>query len=128
MHATPEANHEQSTAWNGPSGRAWVETQGLLDLMFAPFEDLLVQAVRHIAQCAHEQPAGVVGGQLAYEAAVDLQVIDIETLQEIKGTEAGPEIIERKAAAHFLHPPDDPLCPVDARPFPRFRDLVYHVR
>lgn len=40
-----EANHEQSTAWNGASGRAWVEIQGLLDHMFMPFEKLLQEEV-----------------------------------------------------------------------------------
>lgn len=45
MKPTPPANHEQSTAWNGASGKAWVETQALLDVMFAPFEDILVEAV-----------------------------------------------------------------------------------
>jgi hypothetical protein len=29
---------EQAELWNGPSGRAWVELQELLDGMFAPFE------------------------------------------------------------------------------------------
>ena len=31
--------------WNGPAGRAWVEAQELLDQVFKPFEDLLVEAV-----------------------------------------------------------------------------------
>jgi SAM-dependent methyltransferase len=37
---------EQATLWNGLAGRAWVETQDLLDRMFQPFEELLVEAVR----------------------------------------------------------------------------------
>ena len=37
-------NEEQAALWNGPAGRAWVEVQDLLDRMFAPFEDRLVQA------------------------------------------------------------------------------------
>jgi SAM-dependent methyltransferase len=36
---------EQATRWNGGAGRAWVETQELLDQVFKPFEDVLVQAV-----------------------------------------------------------------------------------
>jgi SAM-dependent methyltransferase len=36
---------EQAALWNGPSGRVWVESQGLLDDLFKPFEDLLVDAV-----------------------------------------------------------------------------------
>lgn len=38
-------NDEQSALWNGPSGRAWVETQALIDRMFEPLERLLVEAV-----------------------------------------------------------------------------------
>ncbi|MDI1434589.1 class I SAM-dependent methyltransferase [Polyangium sorediatum] len=36
---------EQSKLWNGPAGHAWVDEQALLDHMFQPFEDLLVEAV-----------------------------------------------------------------------------------
>ena len=42
------ANHtenEQRARWNGPSGRAWVETQQVLDEIFKPFEDLLAGRV-----------------------------------------------------------------------------------
>ncbi len=37
-------NHKM--LWNGAGGRAWVETQDLLNRLFQPFEDLLVDAVR----------------------------------------------------------------------------------
>ncbi len=36
----------QATLWNGTSGCAWVDEQPLLDGILAPFEDLLVDAVR----------------------------------------------------------------------------------
>jgi SAM-dependent methyltransferase len=36
---------EQTKLWNGSAGRAWVETQEVLDAMFKPLEDLLVEAV-----------------------------------------------------------------------------------
>jgi SAM-dependent methyltransferase len=36
-------NDEQARLWNGPSGRAWVENQELLDQIYQPFEDLLVE-------------------------------------------------------------------------------------
>ena len=45
MDATHQTYNEQATLWNGRAGRAWVETQGLLDQMFKPLEDLLVAAV-----------------------------------------------------------------------------------
>ncbi|MCA8292530.1 class I SAM-dependent methyltransferase [Burkholderia sp. AU30198] len=38
-------NDEQSALWNGPSGRAWVDTQAPIDRMFEPLEKLLVDAV-----------------------------------------------------------------------------------
>jgi len=45
MNVARQTGDEQAKLWNGPSGRAWVETQELLDSMFKPIEDLLVQAV-----------------------------------------------------------------------------------
>ncbi|MEO5926708.1 MAG: class I SAM-dependent methyltransferase [Bryobacteraceae bacterium] len=36
---------EQTTLWNGVAGRAWVDTQELLDRVFKPFETLLVNEV-----------------------------------------------------------------------------------
>ncbi|SOY39797.1 conserved hypothetical protein; putative methyltransferase [Cupriavidus taiwanensis] len=36
---------EQAALWNGASGQAWVEHQGLLDDMFRPLEEQLVQAI-----------------------------------------------------------------------------------
>jgi SAM-dependent methyltransferase len=37
-------NDEQSALWNGVSGRAWVEEQGLLDRLWQPMEELLAEA------------------------------------------------------------------------------------
>jgi SAM-dependent methyltransferase len=39
-------NDEQITLWNGTAGQAWVDEQALLDRVLAPFEELLVEAVR----------------------------------------------------------------------------------
>jgi SAM-dependent methyltransferase len=39
-------NDEQITLWNGTAGRAWVDEQALLDRVLAPFQELLVEAVR----------------------------------------------------------------------------------
>lgn len=36
---------EQSQLWNGTAGRAWVDTQDVLDRMFAPFAERLVAAI-----------------------------------------------------------------------------------
>jgi SAM-dependent methyltransferase len=45
MNATCRSNDEQAMLWNGSGGRAWVDAQNVLDQMFAPLEDLLVEAV-----------------------------------------------------------------------------------
>ncbi|HKE47410.1 MAG TPA: class I SAM-dependent methyltransferase [Rhodanobacteraceae bacterium] len=45
MNSAPQTNSEQAKMWNGVSGRAWVETQALLDEVLKPFEALLTAAV-----------------------------------------------------------------------------------
>jgi SAM-dependent methyltransferase len=45
MDVPRQTNDEQTTLWNGVAGRAWVDTQEVLDRMFRPLEDLLVDAV-----------------------------------------------------------------------------------
>jgi ubiquinone/menaquinone biosynthesis C-methylase UbiE len=45
MNVTRQTDDPQTKLWNGPAGHAWVEEQELLDSMFKPFEDLLVEAV-----------------------------------------------------------------------------------
>ncbi|WP_405875675.1 MULTISPECIES: class I SAM-dependent methyltransferase [unclassified Streptomyces] len=45
MDVTRRTDDEQAARWNGPGGNAWVELQPVLDAMFKPFEDLLVDAV-----------------------------------------------------------------------------------
>ena len=49
MDITPRPDNPQAALWNGHAGRAWVETQALLDDLFRPFEALLVEAVRSAA-------------------------------------------------------------------------------
>ena len=49
MNVVRQANGEQATMWNGVAGRAWVETQELLDRIFKPVEDLLVQRVSAVS-------------------------------------------------------------------------------
>jgi ubiquinone/menaquinone biosynthesis C-methylase UbiE len=46
MDVARQTDNNQTTLWNGPSGQAWVELQEVLDHMFRPFEELLVEAVR----------------------------------------------------------------------------------
>jgi len=46
MDVTHQTDNEQTALWNGRAGRAWVESQALLDQMFKPFEDLLAEVAR----------------------------------------------------------------------------------
>lgn len=39
------SDNKQVEFWNGDAGRAWVETQEVLDDMFKPFEEMLVEAI-----------------------------------------------------------------------------------
>ncbi|WP_030930800.1 class I SAM-dependent methyltransferase [Streptomyces sp. NRRL S-646] len=45
MDVTRRSDDDQAARWKGPGGNAWVELQAVLDEMFKPFEDLLVDAV-----------------------------------------------------------------------------------
>jgi SAM-dependent methyltransferase len=45
MDVTHRTDDEQTKLWNGRAGHAWVEAQELLDELYRPFEELLVQVV-----------------------------------------------------------------------------------
>ena len=45
MKTTHRTDVPQASIWKGSAGRAWVDSQALLDQMFKPFETLLVDAV-----------------------------------------------------------------------------------
>lgn len=45
MTAPTNIADEQAALWNGTAGRAWVESQELLDQMFQPIEDQLVEVI-----------------------------------------------------------------------------------
>jgi SAM-dependent methyltransferase len=46
MNTTPTAAEDQAALWNGEAGRAWADAQEMLDRLYQPFEDQLVDAVR----------------------------------------------------------------------------------
>jgi len=50
MDVTHKSDDEQAARWNGVAGRAWVDAQDLLDSVFKPLEDLLVEAVAAASQ------------------------------------------------------------------------------
>jgi len=45
MDGTPQTENGQAAHWNGGAGHAWVTAQALLDGMFKPFEELLVERI-----------------------------------------------------------------------------------
>jgi SAM-dependent methyltransferase len=45
MNVTHRTGNEQAQLWNSVAGCAWVDAQDLLDRVFRPLEDLLVEAV-----------------------------------------------------------------------------------
>jgi ubiquinone/menaquinone biosynthesis C-methylase UbiE len=45
MRDASQRDNEQTALWNSVAGRAWVEAQELLDEVYRPFEQLLVEAV-----------------------------------------------------------------------------------
>lgn len=46
MSEASKGSSDQNALWNGPAGQGWVTAQDVLDALFRPFEDLLVEAVR----------------------------------------------------------------------------------
>lgn len=46
MDAMSRKGDEQAALWNGVSGCAWVDAEKIIDQMFRPLEDLLVDAVK----------------------------------------------------------------------------------
>lgn len=45
MEAVGRTDGEQAARWNGPAGHAWVAAEAVVDELFKPLEDLLVEAV-----------------------------------------------------------------------------------
>lgn len=58
MDVTRRTDDEQAARWSGPAGHAWVEAQAVLDGMFRPFEDLLVEAVLSSDRGSHVLDVG----------------------------------------------------------------------
>ncbi len=89
MELTHPAGSEQSRLWNGHAGRAWVETQELLDRVFKPFENLLVEAVS----------AGSGGRVLDVGCGTGSTTLAVARLLGAKGACTGIDISEPMIAA-----------------------------
>ncbi|ABR91361.1 methlytransferase, UbiE/COQ5 family [Janthinobacterium sp. Marseille] len=50
MNAKSNSTNEQKNIWNGDAGSAWVETQQLVEHMFKPIENLLLDGIRNPAR------------------------------------------------------------------------------
>ena len=93
-----------------------------------PLRDhLLVQIASDIAQRFDEDAVALVGSQVADEAAIDLQIVDVEALQVVERAEARAEIVEREAAAQLLQLADELLRHVHVGHGRGFRDLEHQL-
>src|SRR5262245_30615278 len=50
MDVARTSDDEQAARWNGVAGRAWIDAQDLLDGVFKPLEDLLVEEVAAVSR------------------------------------------------------------------------------
>jgi SAM-dependent methyltransferase len=89
MQLTSQNHTGQAALWNSLAGQAWVETQDLLDRMFRPFEDLLVEAVR----------AGSAGRVLDVGCGTGSTTLAIARLLGADGRSVGIDISEPMLAA-----------------------------
>ncbi len=89
MNVTDQTDNQQTKLWNGVAGRAWVETQDLLNQIFRPFEDLLVDAVR----------AGTASRVLDVGCGTGSTTFAVARLLGAKGCCAGIDISEPMIAA-----------------------------
>jgi SAM-dependent methyltransferase len=71
MNVAQQPDDEQARLWNGPAGRGWVEARHVLEEMFRPFEDLLVQVVSEAAaSCVLDVGCGTGATTLAVARAL----------------------------------------------------------
>ncbi|RPF31256.1 class I SAM-dependent methyltransferase [Streptomyces sp. TLI_185] len=68
MDVTHRSDDDQAARWKGPGGNAWVELQAVLDEMFQPFEELLVDAVA-AAHAGHVLDVGCGTGAITLAVA-----------------------------------------------------------
>jgi len=105
MTTTHNGNDEQIRMWNGVSGRAWIDAQELLDRLYKPFEDLLVDVV------AAESPGAVLDvgcGTGATTVAIARRLTATGRATGIDISE--PMIAAARARAEDAHVPAHFIC------------------
>ncbi|WOH51307.1 class I SAM-dependent methyltransferase [Bradyrhizobium sp. sBnM-33] len=89
MDATQLDDDEQMRLWNGPAARAWLGTQDMIEQIFKPFEEMLLEAVASRSDaCVLDVGCGAGGTTLA-----------VARLLGTKGTCTGIDISEPMIAA-----------------------------
>ena len=89
MDVTYQTDTEQTALWNGLAGRAWVEAQELLDHVFRPLENLLVEGV----------VAGSGGRVLDVGCGTGSTTLAVARLLAAKGSCVGIDVSEPMIAA-----------------------------
>ncbi|MFJ4565481.1 class I SAM-dependent methyltransferase [Streptomyces caelestis] len=100
MDAARRADDEQAARWKGRAGHAWDDLKGVLDEMFRPFEELLVEAVA-AERAKHVLDVGCGTGGIALAVArrlgpegrcvgIDISEPMISTARECAGQEDVP--------------------------------------
>ncbi|MGW0866229.1 class I SAM-dependent methyltransferase [Streptomyces sp. NPDC002611] len=115
MDAERRNDDEQTARWNGRAGHAWVDLQPVLDGMFRPIEDLLVEAVSaEGAEHVLDVGCGTGGTTLAVArrlgpagtcVGVDISEPLIDTARARAGREGAPaSFVRGDAQEHSFEP------------------------
>ncbi|MFJ5997823.1 class I SAM-dependent methyltransferase [Streptomyces sp. NPDC092370] len=112
MDASRTSYDEQAARWNGPAGHAWVDLQGLLNEMFRPWEELLVDTVaaEHAASvldvgCGTGSITRAVARRVGHCVGVDISGPMIETARARAAQEGVPaSFIQADAQEHAFEP------------------------
>lgn len=103
MNDLQKGADEQAALWNGASGQSWVEAQELLDQMFMPFEDLLVETASSKPRArVLDVGCGTGGTTLALERRLGAECVGID-ISEPMLEHARHRAKEAGARARFIN-------------------------
>ena len=106
MSASQPVNPDQAAYWNGSAGDAWVEMQGVLDRILAPFEKLLVEHALH-DDTRRVLDVGCGAGSTTLAAArrvgQDGQCVGVDISTALLEVAKGRAITEGLANVSFVH-------------------------